>query len=223
MSYQAVLFDLDGTLLNTLQDLAEAVNAGLGRLGLPVRRLEEFKYLVGQGREEMARLALPENRRDPETVDRLASYFTGYYADHWADHTRPYPGIPELLDALAGKGIRMAVLSNKPQDFTVTMVSGLLGRWHFERVAGAGPGRPLKPDPAAAWSIAEQMQLRPEQFIYAGDSGIDMQTAVRAGMFPVGVLWGFRTAEELKAAGAKVLLKEPGELMKMLDSIHDSV
>jgi phosphoglycolate phosphatase len=216
MKYQAVLFDLDGTLLNTLQDLADSVNTSLGYLGFPTHKTEAFKYFIGDGREEMAKRALPAAHRDPATLGKLVEYINREYVRHWADNTRPYAGVAEMLDAITRNGTRMAILSNKPYDFTESMVSRLLSPWHFEVVAGAMPGVPIKPDPTAALMIARKLDIPPAGFLYLGDSDIDMRTAIAAGMYPVGAVWGFRTEDELKAAGAKSLIKYPTEILSLL-------
>ena len=216
MKHRAVLFDLDGTLLNTLQDLADSVNKGLASLGFPKHNTEAYKTLIGEGREVLAERALPENRRDIDTVHKLLTYINSEYETHWADNTYPYPGIPELLDALTTNGIKMAVLSNKADDLTKMSVSKMLSRWNFALVAGARPSLPNKPDPTAALQIANQLNISPSQFLYLGDSGIDMETANGAGMYPVGALWGFRSKEELLACGAKALIRHPCELLKLL-------
>jgi phosphoglycolate phosphatase len=214
--HKAVLFDLDGTLLYTLQDLAEAVNKGLLSLGLPTHEVEDFKYFVGEGREEMVTKALPETNRDSATVDRMVDFVNHYYFEHWRDHTLPYAGIPELLDSLTAKGILMTIFSNKPQEFTSQNVAGLLDKWTFARVLGASASVPKKPDITAPLRIAAELGLKPAQFLYLGDSGIDMQTAVIAGMFPVGALWGFRTKQELLANGARAVIDKPLDLVKLL-------
>jgi phosphoglycolate phosphatase len=216
VTYKAVIFDLDGTLLNTLEDLMAAVNHSLSHLGFPIHGPSEFKYFVGAGRDVMAALSLPADRRSPEMVSQLCQDVDAYYLQHWTDHTQPYPGIPELLDGLTDRGIRMAVLSNKPHNFTVLNVSKLLAPWKFEAVIGAMPTGPKKPDCTSALQIARQMKVAPADFLYLGDSDIDMHTAINSCMFPVGALWGFRTAEELKAAGAKKLIRQPLELLDLL-------
>lgn len=216
MPYRAVLFDLDGTLLNTLEDLAEAVNRGLQDLKLPVLSLADFKYVVGEGREEMVRKSLPADRRDPATIAWLLDFVNRYYNDHCCDHTRPYPGIPALLNALRARGLRLAVFSNKPQEFTSLTVRRLLSDWPFELVLGACQTVPKKPDPAAAILIAAEMQIAVSNFLYLGDSGLDMLTAARAGMFGVGVLWGFRDRVELLDNGAKALIEKPLDLLDLL-------
>lgn len=214
--FKAVLFDLDGTLLNTLQDLAEAVNQGLAQKGFPQHGLVEFRYFVGEGREEMALKSLPVDHRDPATLKWLVEFINAYYSLHWKDHTLPYPGVAETLDKLTALRIPLTVFSNKPQEFTSQNVEGLLSRWKFEIVLGASDAVPKKPNPAAALRIANELSLKPAEFIYLGDSGIDMRTALGAGMYPVGALWGFRTREELMVNGAKTLIEQPQDLLRLL-------
>ena len=218
VTYRALISDLDGTLLDTLQDLADSVNAALGRLGLPGHELEAYKYFVGDGRRMMALRALPEDRRDEATLERLSVLITEEYFFGWTSKTRPYDGIPELLDGLTSRGIRMAVLSNKPHEYTYPMVGDLLSRWSFEVVAGESLEFPKKPDPTGARRILSLMNIKPEECLYIGDSGVDMQTATAAGLFPVGVLWGFRSAEELLENGAKVLVEKPTDILALLDN-----
>jgi phosphoglycolate phosphatase len=216
LKHRAVLFDLDGTLLNTLQDVADAVNKGLAFLGFPQHSIETYKTLIGEGRDVLVRRALPEDQCDDTTALKLLNLVNAEYQIHWADNTRPYPGIPELLDNLTKKGIKIAVLSNKADDLTNLCVTKLLSRWHFSLIAGSRPSVPNKPDPIAALQIAMQMGISPGEFLYLGDSDIDMKTANNAGMFAVGALWGFRSEKELLTAGAKAVIKYPGELLKYL-------
>jgi phosphoglycolate phosphatase len=216
MKYKAIIFDLDGTLLNTLQDLSNAINTGLRDLGLPQHSPEVIKYFVGEGREVMAMRSLPEDHRDAATLDKLVSIINEEYLRHWADNTAPYPGVPELLDTLSGKKIKMTILSNKPREFTELTVSKLLSPWHFEVVMGAMPSMPMKPDPAPALDIASQLNISPVDFFYLGDSDTDMKTASAAGMFPAGATWGFRTEAELLDGGAKVLVRHPTEVLDLL-------
>jgi len=138
------------------------------------------------------------------------------YGEHWADKTRPYPGVPELLDALAARGVKMAVLSNKPHDATKLCVAKLLPRWRFDAVVGQSKAVPPKPDLAGVRSVIAQTGVPAEGFLYLGDTNTDMQTANAAGMFAVGALWGFRAPEELLASGAKVLIEKPAELLGLL-------
>jgi phosphoglycolate phosphatase len=218
MTFRAVLFDLDGTLLDTLDDLADSANLALRRLGLPEHSVEAYKHFVGGGIDNLVRRAVPEDRHDPATLAECLNLTREHYAARWAEKTRPYAGIPEMLDALTMRGIRMAVFSNKPHEFALLCVERLLAGWHFEVVLGAGATLPKKPDPAGAQRIAERFQMEPAEIVYLGDTDTDMQTAVAAGMFPVGVLWGFRDAEELLANGASVLIEQPLQLLRLLDT-----
>ena len=218
MTYRAVLFDLDGTLLDTVEDIADSANAALRQLGFPEHPVEPYKYYVGDGVENLVRRALPEDRRDPATMAECAALVRTEYGRRWADKTRPYDGIPDLLDALAARRVPLAVLSNKPDEFTKLCVWRLLPRWRFDAVIGASPALPRKPDPAGALQIAGQLRLPPAAILYLGDTNTDMQTAVAASMYPVGALWGFRTADELVASGAQVLIEKPLDLLGILDA-----
>ena len=212
IEFQAILFDLDGTLLDTLADIAFAANAGLKRLGFPTHPIESYRRFVGDGAGCLARRALPADHQDDETVDRCRQVIAAEYAKCWADKTKPYPGVPELLADLQARRIPMGVLSNKPHEATITVVEGYFPDHNFQVVRGALPSVPVKPDPAGAIQIAEELDILPGRFVYLGDTDTDMRTAVAAGMFPAGALWGFRNAEELTANGAKVLLKTPKEV-----------
>jgi phosphoglycolate phosphatase len=216
LKYPAIIFDLDGTLLDTIEDLADSMNQVLTDLGFPTHTLGAYKYFVGEGVEALIRRALPQDQLRPKLLDQCLGALREEYSRRWENKTRPYAGIPELLDHLTGRGLRMAILSNKLDHFTQIMVTKLLPRWRFDPVFGARPSVPKKPDPAGALEIAGVLHLPPDHFIYLGDTGIDMQTAFAAGMVPVGVLWGFRTADELRAHGAKWLIEKPGDLISFL-------
>ena len=216
MKYRAVLFDLDGTLLDTIEDLTDSMNAALGQLGCSARTVAECKRFVGDGIRTYAFRALPEGRRDEATIGRCIELVRADYARRWNVKTRPYDGIGELLEALAERGIPMSVLSNKPDDFTKLMVQGMLGRWDFAAVRGVGPDGVKKPDPAAALAIADHVGVAPAEFLYLGDTNTDMKTAVAAGMLPVGATWGFRSAAELTDSGAEVLIAHPTDLLAVL-------
>ena len=213
MPYKAVLFDLDGTLLDTLEDLADSTNAALAELGIPGHPLEAYKQHVGDGLENLLRRALRQEPLDEALLARGIELTRREYASRWANTSKPYPGIPDLLTRLTHQGIPMAVFSNKPDEFTRLCVTRLLSDWHFEAVLGATPELPRKPDPRGALAIAAQMGIAPGEILYLGDTNTDMQTAVAAGMFPVGALWGFRTADELLATGAAALAKTPAEVL----------
>jgi len=216
---KCVLFDLDGTLVDSLVDLADSMNRVLNRQGLPSHPTQAYRYFVGDGIIKLAQRALPAEARQEEIIEDCARKMRQEYALHWADTTRPYPGIAELLDTLAGRGIQMAILSNKPDALTQEVVRTLLPQWDFAAVAGAKETFPRKPDPAGALRIASLLQREPADFLYLGDTNTDMQTARAARMFAIGALWGFRTAEELKEHGAQALISVPSELCPLLDFI----
>jgi len=216
MKYKAIIFDLDGTLLDTLQDIADSVNEALKRLRFPEHGLEAIKNFIGEGRDVLAARALPNDKRDTTAVTRLIELMNIEYSERWANKTVPYNGITNLLDELTVRNIKMAVLSNKAHDSTELMVSKVLSQWHFEAVVGASPSVAKKPDPTAALQIAQQLGIQPTEFLYLGDSDIDMRTAIGAGMYPVGALWGFRSAEELLSSGAKALIEHPNDLLAFI-------
>ena len=212
-AYRAVLFDLDGPLLDTLADLADCMNRVLGRHGFPAHPPDSYRYFVGDGVENLVRRTLPAERRDEATLRALKADMKEEYGAHWADKTRPYPGIPALLKSLHTRRVPMAVLSNKPHSLTVAVVTHFFGLSPFAAVFGARDGHPHKPDPGAALEIASALALAPAEVLYAGDTDTDMQTAARAGMFAVGVLWGFRPREELLESGAQALAASPADLL----------
>jgi phosphoglycolate phosphatase len=216
LKYPGIIFDLDGTLLDTIEDLADSMNQVLTDLGFPTHTIGAYKYFVGEGVEPLIRRALPEDQLRPELVDQCLGALREEYSRRWENKTRPYAGIPDLLDRLNGMGLRMAILSNKLDHFTRIMVAKLLPRWKFDPVFGARPAVPKKPDPAGALEIAQALHLAPNHFVYLGDTGIDMKTASAAGMVPVGALWGFRPAEELKDQGAKWLIEKPADLIALI-------
>lgn len=216
MKFKAVLFDLDGTLLDTIQDLTDSMNMVLSRLGFPGHDAETCKKFVGDGVEMFAYRVLPVTHRNEDTVVECAAGMRQEYSKRWSLKTRPYDGISELLDGLTSRNLKMAVLSNKPDDSTKAMVAEMLSKWRLDPVIGARPSAPKKPDPTLALEISRELDVPPEEFLYLGDTATDMRTATVAGMFPVGALWGFRTADELMASGAKVLVKHPTEVLRLL-------
>lgn len=215
MCMKAVLFDLDGTLLDTLQDIADACNAALTRHGFPPHPVDSYRYFVGEGVPVLVARTVPAVQHSQETLASVAAAYREEYERRWNSATTLYPGITELLDQLTQRGIRLAVLSNKPDDFTRRCVAEFLARWTFSVVLGASKAFPPKPDPAAARHIASTLSISPDEFCYLGDTPTDMRTADAAGMFAVGVLWGFRKAEQLQAAGARRLISHPRELLEI--------
>lgn len=215
MSYEAVIFDLDGTLLDTLDDLGDGTNLILSRHGFPVHETTEYRQMVGRGLYMLMTLALPEDRRDEPTIRSLHAELDTFLCDHPVTKTHPYPGIPETLTALAASGIPMGILTNKPDALTQIVVSRLLANWSFVGVQGQREGIPRKPDPTAAVALAEEMRSSPSHTVFVGDSDVDIQTALAAGMVAVGVEWGFRGRKELETAGAERVISSPSELLAL--------
>jgi len=216
MSFRAVIFDLDGTLLDTLEDLADSVNRTLAANGFPTHPVDAYRYFVGDGSKMLITRALPPEHNHPETVTKCFEAFLNDYRQNWKVKTRPFEGIPEMLHQLTELGVKMAVLSNKPHEFTRQCVAELLTTWSFGPILGQRETVPIKPDPAGALEITRQLDRPSSDFLYLGDSAVDMQTATAAGMFPVGACWGFRTASELQQSGAKVLIEKPTELIGLM-------
>ncbi len=205
------VFDLDGTLVDTLSDLAAATNHALSVCGYPPHTRDEYRFLVGRGARRLMEGALPEEERSEETIDRMRSLFNAYYSEHFLDASRPYDGIPEALDALREKGVTLAVLSNKPDVFTGRMVRTLLGD-RFAAVFGQREGIPLKPDPTAVREVLQLCGAGADGAVYVGDSDVDILTGHHASLPAVGCAWGFRGEAELRAAGADAVVSAPCEL-----------
>ncbi len=212
----AVIFDLDGTLLNTLGDLRAATNHALEVRGLPPHSMEEIRQFIGNGIRLLICRAMPEGTPEAE-IDAALDDFKAYYAAHIHDRTVPYDGIPQLLTALRKRGIKVAVLSNK-----IDSASQQLIEYFFpgktDVVFGEHVGVPRKPDPTSCRMVMQQLGVQPEQVLYVGDSGTDMQTAKNAGLYAVGVTWGFRSKEVLLEYGADVLVHRPEQILQILDS-----
>jgi phosphoglycolate phosphatase len=217
MSWRAILFDLDGTLIDTLDDLADATNRVLAAQGYPPHPVDAYRYFVGDGARRLIERALPETARTPANIDDCLAAFREDYGINWHVKTQPYPGIPALLDGLVVRGIHLGVLSNKPHQNVVDLVSTLLGPWSFDQVFGQREGVPSKPNPQGALEVARALQVNPAEVVFLGDSGVDMLTAAAAGMYPAGALWGFRAADELLSAGAQVLLPDPLAVLDLFD------
>jgi phosphoglycolate phosphatase len=219
MFYKAVLFDLDGTLLNTLEDLADAVNRVLDQRGFPMHPLDAYRYFVGDGSLLLVKRALPGSKRDDaELVASCLDAFLDEYGRNWMVKTKLYEGVATLLDVLTERGLKMVVLSNKKDEITKKTVSLFLSKWKFEAVVGQREEVPTKPDPAGAMEIVRLLGIAPGEFVYVGDTAVDMKTAVAAGMLPVGALWGFRSREELLEGGASALISYPVGLLEVLET-----
>lgn len=216
MKYSAVLFDLDGTLLNSLEGIALAMNAVLADQGWTTHPTPAYATMVGNGIEEMVERAIRPHQPDGAVFDKLVADYRRHYNYFWAQHSPPYPGIGELLAFLAKKNITAAVLSNKRDDFCKAMAAHFFPRIRFAEVCGSLSGVAQKPDPIGALAIAKKLNIAPESFLYLGDTDVDMQTAGAARMFAGGVTWGFRSVGELKAAGARIIFDHPRDVIAFL-------
>ena len=206
--YKLVIFDLDGTLVNSLEDLGNACNSALESFGYPVHPMESFRYFVGDGVPMLIRRALPESERSEENIARVKAVFDEIYGRNYNVCTRPYDGITELLDKLKAEGILIAVASNKPDNFTQTIVTSMFGDT-FSYVSGKKEGFEKKPDPQIALHIMEKLGVSPKDVLFAGDSSVDMQTAHNAGCDCIGCVWGFRTLQELTDNKATYIANSP--------------
>ena len=213
MKFKAVIFDLDGTLLDTLDDLADSMNAALENHSFGTHAVSDYKILVGKGMRNLVTMALPPDKRSDEIITACYNEMFEEYSKRWDRKTRPYEGIGALLDSLTDKRIQMAILSNKIDYITQPVVRKYLGKWKFEAVFGERNGIPRKPDPSSLFEIARIMGRMSEEIICLGDSGSDMTAAISAGMYPLGVRWGFRDAEELLVHGAEKVIGKPSELL----------
>jgi phosphoglycolate phosphatase len=210
------IFDLDGTLADTIDDLGGAVNRALARRGLPVYSSDSYKLMVGNGFRNLVTKALPESSRGDALVDEVRVEAAADYDARCLELTRPYPGILELLGTLSSRGLPLAVLSNKPHAQAVKVVSGLFPRVPFASVRGETPEFPRKPDPASVLDMARRLGVLPDETVYLGDSDVDMKTARAAGMLALGAGWGFRGAAELEEAGAFAVLDAPGDMLRYI-------
>ncbi|MFH1217494.1 MAG: HAD family hydrolase [Pseudomonadota bacterium] len=213
---KAIIFDLDGTLLDTLDDLADCMNRVLIRNQFPTHPVARYRYFVGDGIEKLISRTLPQDTQDKDLITKLVKEMMEEYGNHWQDRTRPYDGIEDMLSSLTERGLSLNILSNKPDAMTRLVVATFFPSHQFDYVAGAREDIPKKPDPAGAIAIAAKLRLTGKEILYLGDTATDMKTAVNAGMNALGALWGFRTAEELKANGACALLAEPGEILHFI-------
>jgi phosphoglycolate phosphatase len=213
VEFDAVIFDLDGTLADTLDDIAAAMNAVLERRGLPVHRPATYRLMIGLGLRDLVNEALPARLRDDGTIAVCLDDMVAEYRRHLLDRTRLYDGVAELLTRLHEEEVGLAVLSNKADELTQRIVAALVEPGTFDVVLGARSDLPRKPDPTGALLVARRLGVAPARVAYLGDSAVDMRTAVAAGMIPVGVTWGLRGRDELEAGGARLLLDHPLELV----------
>ena len=212
-----IIFDLDGTLIDTREDIANACNYALQQCGYPVHSLDKYNMMVGRGIDNLFRAALPAESNTEENVARMRSIFVPYYNEHKCDFTKPYDGIIDALEKLYAAGYKFAVASNKYQEGTEQLVEKFFGKYGFVSILGQREGKPIKPDPLI---VSEAMEGLPgvklDEVVYCGDSDVDMQTGLGAGVRTIGVTWGFRTREELAAYKPYALIDHPSEISDKL-------
>jgi phosphoglycolate phosphatase len=217
MKFEGVIFDLDGTLVDSLDDLADSMNTVLRNNHFPTHETGAYRQFIGSGLRNLVRMVLPDAyKEDEELAGRCLASMVETYNENCMNKTRPYEGISELLDELASRGMKLSILSNKNDALSKKIVQTLLPKWKFEYIVGLTTETLKKPNPAEALRISRELGILPENMLYVGDSGIDMQTANNAGMYAAGVLWGFRSKEELLSNGAKALIEYPEDLIKIL-------
>jgi phosphoglycolate phosphatase len=215
MKFKGVIFDLDGTLVNSLEDLADSMNIVLQSLNFPTHGYDDYQNFIGSGIRNLVCESLPESHKDESLINNCFNMFIEVYSSNCINKTKPYEGIIGLLDKLVSLNMKLNVFSNKADELAKKIVLSLLPDY-FEAVIGLSSETYKKPDPSGALQICKNLEINPENIIYVGDSGIDMQTANNAGMYPVGVIWGYRTKEELISNGAKYLLNNPLDLIRIL-------
>ena len=215
-NFKAVIFDLDGTLINSLQDIADSMNRVLAAKGFPTHNYEDYRYFIGKGLRNLVGRTLSDKDRTEENIIGLYADLTEDYEKNCLQNTKLYQGIPDLLNGLQKHQLKLAVLSNKADSFTRKIADELLAFWPFDVILGSKENLPRKPDPTGALLVSKALNADPAETLYVGDTSVDMSTAIAAGMFPVGVSWGFRTKEELLENGAKIVIDKPEELLELL-------
>ena len=214
--YSGIIFDLDGTLVDTLGDIAASMNKALKLHGFPELETEQYRDKVGWGVKRLAFLSLPPDAASEECAAAVAADAIVFYAETPLHYSKAYPGIPDLISVLRSKKVKTVVLSNKPDLPARKVIEGLFPPGSFDIVRGEISGRPRKPDPSCVWDILVELDLTPSEVIFAGDSDIDMQTGLSSGCFPLGVSWGYRSVEIITKAGAKQIIANPTELLDLL-------
>ena len=215
-AFKAVIFDLDGTLLDTLADIGNAANQVLADRGHPTHSLDAYRHFIGDGVATLFQRILPAGLPTPELVAECVADFAVSYGQKWNENTRLYPGIAELLDELTRRDVPISILSNKPHDFVGVCVSEFLSAWNFRPVLGQRDNIPRKPDPAGVFEVCQSLRVPADDCLYVGDSSVDMLTAKNSGAYAVGVAWGFRPVEELVEYGADQILEFPAQLLELI-------
>ena len=215
-SVKLIIFDLDGTLLDTLADLAHSTNYALEKNGFPPHPVAAYNDFVGNGINKLFERALPEGWKTKGNIANIRNTFLEYYEYHKMEYTRPYDGIPQLLDTLQERGVKMAVASNKYHPATENLVSQFFPAIAFSSVLGQREGIPVKPNPAVVYEILRTACVPAIETLYVGDSGVDMKTAFNSGVASAGVTWGFRSREELEAAGADYIVDAVADILHLI-------
>jgi phosphoglycolate phosphatase len=216
MNCKAVIFDLDGTLLNTLVDIADSANRALIAHGFPPHEWHAYRWFVGDGSAMLMTRALPAEQRSQKNIRSCLQSFIADYSQNWNRATKPYDGLGELLELLQYRKIKLSVVTNKPHPLAVSMIAHYFADCPFDPILGQQEGIPKKPDPRQALAAAEKMGVMPASCIFVGDSAVDIKTACSAGMQPIGVGWGFRPPEELVNSGALAVIHHPDELIELI-------
>ena len=216
--FKVVIFDLDGTLLNTLEDIADCTNEVMKQNDFPISELSRYNYFVGNGIEDMVRSALPESERNNDSfVKKCTLEFANIYKDGWKNKTSIYDGILDLIRIIKSKNMKIAILSNKPDNFTKETIAHFFKDTEFDAIWGKKDEFPLKPSPESALALIKKLNVKAADVLYVGDTSIDMITAESSGFTSVGVLWGFRTEKELEVSGAQYIVKHPKEIIKIIE------
>ena len=218
MKYKAAIFDMDGTLIDSLADLTDSVNEAMVHYNFPTHTLEEYRYFVGNGARKLIERSVPQNKsKDADFVNEVLEYYNGCYERHLTNKTKPYDGIVELLDELKSQNISLGVCTNKQQFAADEIVTKLFKPNTFDAVIGDKHGLPRKPDPTKVLKIASDFKVDPQFVAYFGDTSVDMETAHNAGFLSVGVTWGFRPVSELKESGAQIIINQPNEIWQYIE------
>ena len=223
MPENAIIFDMDGTLVDSLSGIAQATNNILKLEGHPVHPIQNYQQFVGYGIDQLLSRAIPADFRHEDYLDVVLTKLSAEYSRTWRQHGKLYPGIGEMLSQFNGLDIPLAILSNKPHNFTIQFAEHYLSNWHFEEIAGASPNYPRKPAPDKAVKLANQLGIAFNKIFFVGDSNIDILTAQAAGMIAVGVSWGFRSVSELRSAGAGYIIDTPAEMIAIVNQQTENI
>lgn len=213
------IFDLDGTLINSIEDLADATNYALDKCGFPTHPVEKYNYFVGDGVNNLLLRSIPKEYHSEETIQKVKNIYSEYYSEHYYDKTYIYDGILPLLKNLKDKGIKLAIASNKPDEFTKVIISKLFGTEVFNYVQGNKANIPHKPEPQIIYQVMNSLCVEKSQVVMIGDTDVDIRTGKNAGIYTIGCLWGFRERTELEKAGADYIVSTPEAIENIINNI----